>query len=99
MSFSEHYDLSFTLPQHNPDSESGYQWILAAQRTIKQFETNIFSALAEALDVTLNPTAVLILCPKLQAQILMYLEFQGLFSINACSKNSYIFHRSIIHYS
>jgi len=30
MSFSEHYDLSFTLPQHKPDSECGYQLIVTA---------------------------------------------------------------------
>jgi hypothetical protein len=81
MSFSEHYDLSFTLPEHNPDSESGYQWILTPQWATKQFKTKLFSAQSEALDVILNPKAALILCPKLQAQLLMYLEFQGLFSI------------------
>jgi hypothetical protein len=31
MTFSEHYDLSFTLQQHKPDSEYGYQLILTAQ--------------------------------------------------------------------
>jgi hypothetical protein len=84
MSFSEHYDLSFTLPQHNPNSESGYQLILAAQRAAEQSKTKFFSVVAETLDVTLNPPAVLILGPKLQAQILMYLEFQGLFLIINC---------------
>jgi len=102
MTFSEHYDLSFTLQQHKPDSEYGYQLILTAWRATEQFKTRFFfSALVEALDVILNSTAVLILCPKLQAKILMYLEFQGLFLIinymKQKQKNSNVFHRSINH--
>jgi len=42
MTFSEHYDLSFTLQQHKPDSEYGYQLILTAQWTTEQFKTRIF---------------------------------------------------------